>query len=227
MSRSKRRPVFARPTRGDAAGDTSPTPAAPEAAETTPGAPEGAVVDAAPADAPALPPAGPLDAPAAPSGDAAPPGPADAPAAPPVTPDAPPSGPSVEEMLAAERARVAALVAENEWLTSERDAAVNRWRVAEATLAAAAAENAKLRALYAPEIALSMAAARPPLPTEPPAPAPAPAAAVAMVPVVHHASLRFRGRDYAPGARFPFDPKNPPADVLATFVEGIDYVYKA
>lgn len=225
MSRSKRRPVFARPPRGDAAGDTSPTPAAAEAAETTPGASEGAVVDAAPADAPALPPAGPLDAPAAPSGDAAPPGPADAPAAPPVTPDAPPSGPSAEEMLADLRARVTNLVAENEWLASERDAAVNRWRVAEATLAAADAENAKLRALYAPELALSVATARPAMPTEPPATAPA--AAVAMVPVVHHASLRFRGRDYAPGARFPFDPKNPPADVLATFVEGVDYVYKA
>ena len=50
-------------------------------------------------------------------------------------------------------------------------------------------------------------------------------AARVRVPYVR-SGIRYNGRDYEPGDRFPFDPLNPPAGVVCDLVEGEHYVYR-
>lgn len=38
--------------------------------------------------------------------------------------------------------------------------------------------------------------------------------------------VRYNGRDYEPGERFPFDPKRPPSGVSGELVEGVHYAYR-
>lgn len=79
-------------------------------------------------------------------------------------------------------------------------------------------EDAELAAMeHADRLAAALKAA--------PAPVAESVGAEVRVPYVL-SQVQYNAKIYAVGARYPFDPKNPPGDVSGTFIEGVDYVYR-
>lgn len=119
-----------------------------------------------------------------------------APVLPVVSPDA----------LTAANARIDALIVERYALAARVDELT-------AECSSLAAEAERLRAALKSAEGVALAA----MGDEP--------AARVRVPYVR-SGIRYNGRDYEPGDRFPFDPLNPPAGVVCDLIEGEHYVYR-
>lgn len=176
------------------------------------------------APAPKAPPVAVESAPALPLAPVAPPPSAPSPVLPVVSPDALTEANARIDALTADRAALAARVAE---LTAECSslvaslAAANNDRASLAAQVEAltveaethAEEVKRLRASVASAEATALAA----MGDEP--------AAVVRVPYVL-SGIRYNGRTYDPPERFPFDPKRPPEGVIGEFYEGVHFVYR-
>lgn len=110
------------------------------------------------------------------------------------------------DALTAANARIDALVVERYALAARVDELT-------AECASRAAEAERLRAALKSAEGVALAA----MGDEP--------AARVRVPYVR-SGIRYNGRDYEPGDRFPFDPLNPPAGVVCDLIEGEHYVYR-
>lgn len=110
------------------------------------------------------------------------------------------------DALTAANARIDALVVERYALAARVDELT-------AECASLAAEAERLRAALKSAENVALAA----MGDEP--------AARVRVPYVR-SGIRYNGRDYEPGDRFPFDPLNPPVGVVCDLVEGEHYVYR-
>lgn len=110
------------------------------------------------------------------------------------------------DALTAANARIDALVVERYALAARVDELT-------AECASLAAEAERLRAALKSAEGVALAA----MGDEP--------AARVRVPYVR-SGIRYNGRDYEPGDRFPFDPLNPPAGVVCDLIEGEHYVYR-